>query len=325
MTLRVAHGLTISPTANPRGIGANSRVSPAGYDTPMTTTENIRDLLNRECDVYPFHTGWSFQDLATGEMANRFGNVVVPAASTRKVAILMTAMQAINRGELSLEEPVTIDERWQISDSGVFQFFRPGFTITMHDVLLMMIIVSDNACTGIVCDRLGLDAINRFSRSVGMTGTVHREGIPQYTIMSKVASGTAVLTDARGTVNETTPDDVAKLLHGILRASTDAGFSASIGVTPALADLALEMLSRQRLRARLPFLLPGDTRVAHKTGTSGTTYNDVGIVYRGDMPRFLLAVYTSAVPAVLPGGRAAHGATANMIGTLARLCWDNLA
>ena len=237
----------------------------------------------------------------------------------------MTAMQAVNRGELSLEEPVTIDERWQISDGGVFQFFRPGFTITMHDVLMMMIIVSDNACTGIVCDRLGLDAINRFSQSVGMTGTVHREGIPRYTIMSKLASGTAVMSDARGTVNETTPNDVARLLHVILRASTDAGFSASIGVTPALAELALEMLSRQRLRARLPFLLPGDTRVAHKTGTSGTTYNDVGIVYRGDMPRFILAVYTSDVPAILPDGRAAPGATSNLIGTLARLCWDNLA
>jgi beta-lactamase class A len=158
-----------------------------------------------------------------------------------------------------------------------------------------------------------------------MTGTVHREGIPQYTIMSKLASGTAVMSDARGTVNETTPNDVARLLHVILRASTDAGFSASIGVTPALAELALEMLSRQRLRARLPFLLPGDTRVAHKTGTSGTTYNDVGIVYRGDMPRFILAVYTSDVPAILPDGRAAPGATSKLIGTLARLCWDSLA
>jgi beta-lactamase class A len=291
----------------------------------MTTTDTICGLLNQECDLYPFKTGWSFHDLVTGETANRFGDLVVPAASTRKVAILMTAMQSVNRGELSLEEPVTIDERWQISDSGVFQFFRPGFTITMHDVLLMMIIVSDNACTGIVCDRLGLDAINRFSQAVGMTGTVHREGIPQYTIMSKLASGTAVMSDARGTVNETTPNDMARLLHVILRASADAGFSASIGVTPALAELALEMLSRQRLRARLPFLLPGDTRVAHKTGTSGTTYNDAGIVYRGDMPRFILAVYTSGVPAVLPDGRAAPGATSKLIGTLARLCWDNLA
>ena len=43
------------------------------------------------------------------------------------------------------------------------------------------------------------------------------------------------------------------------------------------------------------------------------------------MPRFILAVYTSDVPAILPDGRAAPGATSNLIGTLARLCWDNLA
>jgi beta-lactamase class A len=290
----------------------------------MNEFEHVVTRLNARCEAHPFHVGWYLRDLRTGLHAGRNADVVVPAASTRKVAILMAAMRAVHRGDLDLEAPVTVDERWLVSDSGVFQYFRPGFTITVHDVLLMMIIVSDNACTGIVCDLIGLDAVNALSRDVGMTNTVHREAIPQYTIMSRVADGSAVMSDLPGTVNETTPADMGRLLEAILRCEADALFAETMGVSPRLGSLALEMMSRQRLRARLPFLLPGDTRVAHKTGTSGTTYNDVGIVYRDGAPQFVLAVYTFQVPAILPDGRAAPGATSLLIGGLARDCWDSL-
>jgi beta-lactamase class A len=290
----------------------------------MTTFDNLVARLHERCDAHPFHTGWYLRDLKTGATADRHGDVVVPAASTRKVAILMAALRAVHVGKLSLDDRVTVDERWLVSDSGVFQYFQPGFTITVQDVLLMMIIVSDNACTGIICEMIGLDAVNRFSRDVGMVATVHREAVPQYTIMSRVADGSAVMSDLPGTVNETTPRDAGVLLEAILRCQTDDAYAASLGVTPDLATRALEMMSRQRLRARLPFLLPGNTHVAHKTGTSGTTYNDIGIVYRDGAPRFVLAVYTAHVPAVLPDGRAAPGATSLLIGGLARDCWDAL-
>lgn len=290
----------------------------------MNEFERLVTRLNARCDAHPFHVGWYLRDLRTGLHANRHGDVIVPAASTRKVAVLMAAMRAVHQGALDLDAPVTVDERWLVSDSGVFQYFRPGFTITVRDVLLMMIIVSDNACTGMICERIGLDAVNAFSRDAGMVNTAHREAIPQYTIMSRVADGSAVMSDLPGTVNETTPADMGRLLEAILRCEADGQFAATMGVTPDLATLALEMLSRQRLRARLPFLLPGSTRVAHKTGTSGTTYSDVGIVYRDGAPRFVLAAYTFQVPAVLPDGRAAPGATSLLIGGLARDCWDAL-
>ena len=106
----------------------------------MNEFEHLVTRLNARCESHPFHVGWYLRDLRTGLHAGRNADVVVPAASTRKVAILMAAMRAVHRGDLDLEAPVTVDERWLVSDSGVFQYFRPGFTITVHDVLLMMII-----------------------------------------------------------------------------------------------------------------------------------------------------------------------------------------
>jgi beta-lactamase class A len=241
----------------------------------------------------------------------------------------MAALKAVHERRLSLDQPVTIKAEDQISNSGTFQHFRPNFTITLHDVLVMMIIVSDNACTGTVADMLGLDAINAFSRSVGMVGTTHREGIPRSTLRvppgENGAAPDAVQGSGESRVNETTPADVGLLLDLILQGTTDPAGAAKLACTPELCRLAMDILSWQKLNTRLPLLLPVGTKVAHKTGTGAHCYNDAGIVYHDGEPRFILTVYTNQVPKELPDGRSAGGATSLLIGQLARTCWNALA
>jgi beta-lactamase class A len=299
--------------------------------------QELTSRLDALCDAHPFHTGWFLKDLRTGDTAHRHGGTVVPSASTRKIAILVAALKAVHEGALSLDQPVTIRAEYQISNSGVFQHFRPGFTIALHDVLVMMIVVSDNACTGTIADMLGLDAINALCRSIGMAGTTHRETIPRSTLRTRTASAPTPTHPAGASpeedtaraggsrLNETTPADVGLLLDLILRGSTDAAAASSLGCSTELCRLALDILSWQKLNQRLPLLLPVGTRVAHKTGTGGHCYNDAGIVYRDGEPRFILTVYTNKVPKELPDGRSASGATSLLIGGLARACWDALA
>src|SRR5205814_4742592 len=104
--------------------------------------------------------------------------VPVPSASTRKTSILMSALAAVHAGKLALDQKVTIEARYQDNDSGTFQFLTPGFWITLRDALVMMIIVSDNTCTGMVVDLVGLENLQRYCDGVGLTGTIHRFGIP---------------------------------------------------------------------------------------------------------------------------------------------------
>jgi beta-lactamase class A len=99
----------------------------------------------------------------------------------------MATLRAVRLGYLDLHSLVTVDERWPVSGSGVLQFFRPGFAITAGDVLLMMTVVSDNACTGVICELIGLDAANAFSRDAGIVNIGHREAVPLNTIMLRVA------------------------------------------------------------------------------------------------------------------------------------------
>ena len=134
--------------------------------------------LDALCDALPFQTSWYLKDWATGARADRLGDVPVPSASTRKISIMMAALKAVHDGKLALDQHVTIDAKYQDNDSGTFQHLTPGFWLTFRDALVMMIIVSDNTCTGQVVDLVGLGEIQRFCESVGMTRTVHRFGIP---------------------------------------------------------------------------------------------------------------------------------------------------
>jgi beta-lactamase class A len=280
--------------------------------------ERLEHHLNELCREQPFETGWYLKDLTSGASAHRHGHVAVPSASTRKISIMMAALRAVAAGTLQLDHPVTIQAKYQISTSGCFQHLRPGFTVTLQDVLVVMIVVSDNTCTGTVADMLGLDQINEFCRSIGMAGTTHRQGIPPLT--DRYADRPPDVER----MNATTPADVGLLLDLIQQGTHDVGGARRLGCTPELCRLAIDILSWQLLSARLPALLPTGTKVAHKTGTAARNFNDAGIIFRNDRPWFILTVYTGSVPWELPDGTPGKAAAGSHIARLCRICWDAL-
>ena len=277
----------------------------------------MRDLaqrLNDLCDALPFQTSWYLKDLTTGATSDRRGDVPVPSASTRKISIMMAALAAVHAGKLSLDQKVTVEAKYQDNDSGTFQHLTPGFWITFRDALVMMIIVSDNTSTGMVVDQVGLEAIQRYCESLGMKGTIHRFGIPP-------RLGAEHTLDQ---VTSTTPNDQGLLLELILRGTSDPAVAARLGCTTELVQLGLDILTWQKLKTRLPSLLPVGTKIAHKTGTGARGYMDAGIIWKNDRPQCILTAYTDHVPAALPDGTPGFAAAAQLIGRMARLCYDEI-
>ena len=277
----------------------------------------MRDLaqrLNDLCDALPFQTSWYLKDLTTGATSDRRGDVPVPSASTRKISIMMAALAAVHAGKLSLDQKVTVEAKYQDNDSGTFQHLTPGFWITFRDALVMMIIVSDNTSTGMVVDQVGLETIQRYCESLGMKGTIHRFGIPP-------RLGPDHTLDQ---VTSTTPNDQGLLLELILRGTSDAAVAARLGCTTELVQLGLDILTWQKLKTRLPSLLPVGTKIAHKTGTGSRGYMDAGIIWKNDRPQCILTAYTDHVPAALPDGTPGFAAAAQLIGRMARLCYDEI-
>src|SRR2546423_10143577 len=203
----------------------------------------MRDVVERLdalCDAVSFHASWYLEDLTTGARADRAGDVPVPSASTWKISIMMAALAAVHAGKLALDQKVTIDAKYQDNDSGTFQHLTPGFWITFRDALVMMIIVSDNTCTGTVVDMVGLDVVQRYCEALGMTGTTHRFGLPPRLGRDHTLAQ----------VTTTTPNDQGMLLELIWKGTTDADVARKLQVAPELCTLGLDILSWQKLKAR---------------------------------------------------------------------------
>ena len=270
--------------------------------------------MNALCDALPFTSSWYLKDMKTGDTAHRAGDVPVPSASTRKISIMMAALAAVQAGKLALDQKLTMEAKYQDNDSGTFQHLTPGFWITLRDALVMMIIVSDNTCTGTVVDLVGLDAVQRYCDAIGLKGTTHRFGIPP-----KLGRDHTL-----DQVTTTTPNDQGLLLELIWKGTTDAAVASKLQVTPDLCRLGLDILSWQKLKTRLPSQLPLGTKVAHKTGTGSRGFMDAGIVFKDGAPLFILTAYTDHVPEALPDGTPGFAAAYQLMGRMARLGWDTL-
>ena len=239
--------------------------------------------MNAVCDAQPFTTSWYVKDLVTGQEADRDGDMVLPSASTRKTSILMHALSRVHEGVLKLDEPCTIEARLQEGvDSGTYQYMTPGCVIPLRDAFVNMIITSDNVCTQLVLERLDRDALNAWCSRIGMKGTTHRVNFPPAGLtwdhpIEAVAS--------------TTAHDQGILLDKMLKGAADAGAAAELGASMELCRLGLDILSWQRLRNLIPSMLPGKTKVAHKTGRGPRGRMDAGVVYRGNSPRFIISVF----------------------------------
>jgi beta-lactamase class A len=278
------------------------------------TMEALVERLNAWSDEQPFHVGWSVEDLKTGWTASRNGDVVTPSASTRKVAILMAALRDVHQGHINLDERVPVDTSLDTT-SGCFQWFSAGLEVAIRDLFLMMIIVSDNVSTRHVTGLVGLDRVQALCDELGMSGTAHRAQTPNYSLPRDHGPGVS---------NDTTPDDQRLLLRAIVDGAASEEAAARLGVTPALCELALDLMSKQRLRNRIPRHLPERTKVANKTGSLGGYLNDVGVVYAGGEPRYSFSYFTAGVPVTMPDGSAGHAVADHLAASMSRAIWDAL-
>lgn len=279
--------------------------------------------LNELCDAEPFRTHWHLRAFKTGEEANRDGDVVLYSASTRKVAVMMAMMNRIHKGEMSFDQPFVIEEKYQNTRSGCFGHLRPGFEISLYDAIVMMIIVSDNACTGKIVDMLGFDQLNEYLHSIGMTETNIRQNIPDPNLWKNPEQ-------YQTAANVTTANNQGHLLNLIVQGSQNAEAAAKLGCTQELCALALEIMTWQKLGMldrMLPFVnhIPSGIKVASKTGTGPWHAHDIGVAFKDDEPIYSLAVYTLEWPVDLPSGEAGKHAGERHVANLSRKCWDALA
>lgn len=111
------------------------------------------------------------KNLGTGETIERRADETFPTASTIKVFVLLELMRRIQQGAFKLDQQVPILAAQQVGGSGILKDLSVGLSMSLGDVAVLMIVLSDNTATNVLIDLLGLEAINNTIAEMGLQTT----------------------------------------------------------------------------------------------------------------------------------------------------------
>src|SRR5271168_1354898 len=111
------------------------------------------------------------ENLKTHETVAISPDTPVQTASVIKLAILYEALEQVRSGKAHFDDKITLTKADQVPGSGVLLFFDAPLSLTLKDVLTMMIVMSDNSATNLVIDHLGLENIDARIAKLGLKET----------------------------------------------------------------------------------------------------------------------------------------------------------
>ncbi len=93
------------------------------------------------------------------------------AASLIKLPIMISVLQSVEIGELSLSDYLPIDHRFTLEPYDYISSLPEGVLIPITDLLMHMISMSDNEAANILIDKVGIQTINYDIEALGLEKT----------------------------------------------------------------------------------------------------------------------------------------------------------
>jgi beta-lactamase class A len=229
--------------------------------------------------------------LNTGKTVAIDADHPVQTASVIKLAILFEAMEQVRAGKARWDEKLTLAKGDGVSGSGVLFFFDAPLTLTLKDVLTMMVIVSDNTATNLAIDRFGVDAVNARIAWLGLKDT------HLYKKVMKPATGPMPADQPKFGLGKTTAHEMATIMERIGLCQLAGAGEKAQSEDAAICQVVLTMLRNQFYRNTIPRYLEKldssetGSGIASKTGSLNAVRNDVAIVAGKNGP-MIISIFT---------------------------------
>lgn len=252
----------------------------------------LEKLLARTAADFPGKAGIWVKHLKTGATAGVRETEIFNSASVIKIPVLVLAFQMADRGELKLDARITIRKDDIRGGSGIFRYHDEGLQPTFRDVLLQMVITSDNTATDLAIAKVGgVARVNAWLKQAGYADPSTSSGSPRAEPRGdglKLTQTTGELfakynalkpsddrnaktnSDRTYWLGEISPRSVGLMLEAIEK--------KTIASEAACTDMLRMLRAQQAGQRRLNHYL--SVPVAHKTGDFPPVLaNDVGIIY----------------------------------------------
>ncbi len=189
------------------------------------------------------------------------------SASIIKVPIMAAVFAHAAEGKCSLSDKIQVREEDIVPGDGIIKYLSPGIEWTIHDLIVLMIIESDNTATNVLIDLVGIDQINTYMKEWGFDQShLHHK-----------------LQIKAGRDPEKMNVITAHEMNGFLK-KIAVGSVVSLNSCKKMIDI----LKQQKMNDLLPSLLPEaggvigmipNWEIAHKTGYVPGIEHNVGLLY----------------------------------------------
>lgn len=224
----------------------------------------------------PGKIGLYYQDLSTREAFGITEHEGFIAASVIKLPILIAVLNKIHKGELNKNDQVTMSALDKVPGCGALRHMHNDLVVTISDLCHLMIVLSDNTATNILIRLLGFDYINQIFTEIDFKTTKLNRLLFDYE------------KHLQGIENYFSPLEIGQLLEKIYKKTI---------LTEELCDEVIDILKKQQINHKIPYLLPDHIEIAHKTGEDEGITHDVGLIF-GKKP-FILCFASNKTDVIL--------------------------
>jgi beta-lactamase class A len=258
-------------------------VSPRKDSVAASEVSLYRNILRIKKEHGLENLGISFYDAESTIQWSYNADQYFHAASTMKLAVLLGVFRQIERGELTLDSPVHVRNRFTSivnqepfmldlgRDADPDVYGHLGKTLTVRELAYWMITKSSNLATNLLVDVVGIATIQLALDELDIDGIRVLRGVEDQSAFEA------------GLNNEVTAHGLLKLLRLIAEGKAYSQHAC---------DEMLKIMMDQQYRSGIPAGLPKAARVAHKTGNISTVHHDAGIVYLEDRKPYVLVILT---------------------------------
>lgn len=217
--------------------------------------------------------GVAVRDLATGRVIESRGDVLFPQASAIKLSLIYELYQQAAAGRIDLNSLRPLPKE-RAGGSGILPYLSLKAELTVRDLAVLMMSLSDNAATNILIDEVTFASVNARMDALGLGKTRFRRR------MIDLAAA------RRGEENVSTPREMARLIEVIAKGE---------GLPKALAeDLRVMVGVPKTAETAFRRGLPQDLVVLDKGGSLEGVRTAAGAVLLKYRP-YAVAIATTAL------------------------------
>jgi beta-lactamase class A len=217
--------------------------------------KEIKRYLESRIGTY----GFFFEDLESGFSFGYNENVQMTSAGCMKLPIAVSVIKYVEDEKGSFLDKVKIEEEDKVYGTGILHEFD-NREYTMFELLVAMLIQSDNTAANKLIDIVGIDTINADIEAQGLKNTkLNRKTSDERAANSGIENITSAL-------------DLSKIWKHLYNASF---------LNEKNSTMLMDILQRQQMKNKLALYIPDDLKyeISSKTGDKANVENDTALIH----------------------------------------------